>query len=100
MEIPEPLIDFIQRTVKPTERKNFAKELHQGYQVPIRKACKLMSISTSYYYYTHRSENRNSDQLVMRMRGLKPDWEKQEILSWLAREGHEINVVVGQYKRK
>ena len=48
------LRDVIEKTLEPEVKKQIAVEIVEEYELSIARACKLMEVHRSYYYYQER----------------------------------------------
>lgn len=61
------LKDVIEKTLEPEVKKELADEIVKEYNVSISRACKLMDIHRSYFYYTEKKDDRSVDDRLQRM---------------------------------
>ena len=58
------LKDVIEKTLEPEVKKELADEILKEYNVSISRACKLMDIHRSYFYYTEKKDDSEVEQAI------------------------------------
>ena len=58
------LKDVIEKTLEPEVKKELADEIVKEYNVSISRACKLMDIHRSYFYYTEKKDDSEVEQAI------------------------------------
>ncbi len=82
----------VKKALKPSQRRRLVDDLRLRYGVSSRKACLVMKLSRSVYYY--RSRRRDSTVLQMRIKEIARDrvhYGYQRIYVLLRREGFKDN---------
>lgn len=58
------LKDVIEKTLEPEVKKELTDEIVKEYNVNISRACKLMDIHRSYFYYTEKKDDSEVEQAI------------------------------------
>ena len=55
------LRDVIEKTIEPEVKKEIVSEISVEFEVSITRACRLMEIHRSYYYYQEKKDRKRID---------------------------------------
>ena len=58
------LRDVIEKTLDPEIKKQIAVEIVEEYELSIARACKLMEIHRSYYYYQEKRDDTEVEEAI------------------------------------